>query len=97
MNTSCDTVQPLHTYVLNDEERYALIDIVRFGDTSAIMPSLREKLLLSLANAAVLSMYGEQHQLTPEDLDGALALDAGDYPLAVQFLPMRPLSENIGG
>lgn len=96
MSKLCEAAQVPHTFILSDEERYALIDIVRYGNVNAVSLSLRDNLLLSFAKMAVLSIYGKDHQLKPEDLESSLEIDAGDCPLAVQFISMRSLSKNNG-
>lgn len=62
MTSVIDTTGGLHgmikPYVLNDEEKCALIDIHRYNDATAVAEGFRNDLLRRLATAAVTSLYG---------------------------------------
>ena len=81
-------------FILSDEEKCALIDIVRYQDAGAVVESFRNELLLRLAHAAVNSLYGDLSPPTPSDLDEDSAtdiLDPSNQPLAIQFIPLASL------
>ena len=82
-----------HTFQLTDEQRFALIDIARYGDINVAGAELREQLLTSLAEAAVIAMYGPDRRPTPADLESSFSTDFEpcDQQLALTFVPLIPL------
>ena len=60
---------PKHLYKLTDEERLALVEIVRYGDIDKIPLTFRDKLLCNLAEAVVLTLYGQDQRPIPDDVE----------------------------
>lgn len=80
-------------FQLSDEERYALIDIVRYGDINAAGNAIRDALLMKLSEAAVLTLYGDNRRPMPDEIEAEEtdSFNPGDCQLAVKFFPIAPL------
>lgn len=84
-------------YLFNQEEKCALIDMVRYNDATAVVECFRNELLLRVAVAAVNALYGDAPLPTPEELEHhslGLTDDPSDQMLAMIFLPLVPLSSD---
>lgn len=82
-------------FLFSEEERCALVDMVRFGSVDAVAPSLREQLMMNFAQAAVLALYGKSHRPKPEDIEGGYIpeFDPSDGELAITFIPLMTLQD----
>lgn len=82
-------------FLLSDEERYALVDMVRYNSIDVVAQSLREKLLMRFAQAGVLALYGTEASPKPEDIEAEQVpdIDPSDSQLAITFIPLPALQE----
>ncbi len=87
------TILAAQPYMLSDEERLALVDIVRYGDINRVSVGFRNKLLIAFAEALVLALYGEGQRPSPGDLEEEEMpeLSPSQCDVLVQFCKLLPL------
>ncbi|MCJ8270935.1 MAG: hypothetical protein MJK04_16220 [Psychrosphaera sp.] len=88
---------PAQPYKLTDEERLAMVDIVRYGDINRVPAGFRNRLLVSFAEAVVLALYGLDNRPVPGDVEENEMPD--DAPIncdvLVQFTKLLPLPNPV--
>ncbi len=87
----------MHHYAFTEEDKCALIDMVRYNDATVVASVYRNELMLRLAKAAVTTLYGEQPLPDIQDIEHfppSEGPDPSDNTLAVMFmlLPHLPKS-----